>query len=391
MKPYRRALAIVAVNLAVLAVGIGILELRFGAWLNPLRLNRLNLVKARTLTFDVSGLYEGPSPLITYSRDQYGLRGTYGSDPARIDLLTVGGSTTDQRYLADGATWQDVLQEQFAAIGRPLMVANAGVDGQSTFGHIKNFDWWFPYIPHLKPKYILYNVGLNDFYVDVSPSPYDDLVRPSLVATMKDNSALWHLVRTASGAYQAARVLKIGHRRIDFEAVQWTNEPLQDGYTFIAPRLDGYAARLRILVDRTRRLGSTPIFVSQPSRHFRRTPQGIQGRAELTPYAGRQINGVDRYYMMRLFIQVMEAVCRERNAAFIDLAADTDWTDHDFYDFNHTTPAGARKLGLRLFAKLRPIVGVAETSAVPVANQPVPVFRAAGEEDPGRMLRAPSR
>ena len=40
--------------------------------------------------------------------------------------------------------------------GKDVYVVNAGVDGQSTVGHIKNFDWWFPNIPDLKVKYFLF-------------------------------------------------------------------------------------------------------------------------------------------------------------------------------------------------------------------------------------------
>jgi lysophospholipase L1-like esterase len=361
----RQAVVILIVNLVVFAVGLMIIELMLGAWLNPLNLNRLNLVKGRAITYDVSGLYEWESPRITYFRDRYGLRGAYGNDPGRIQLLTVGGSTTDQRYVPDGWTWQDVLQAQFAAGGGALVVANAGVDGQSTFGHIRNFDWWFPYVPHLKPDYILYYVGINDFYIGDGPSVYDALVRRSLMATLKDNSVFWHVARTVGGAYEAAQVVKTSHRKVDFRNVVWTDKPVQDGYAFLASRLGGYADRLRLLIDRTRRFGARPIFVTQPSRRFRRTPDGIEGRADVIDYGGHRINGIDQYHMMRQFDRVMDSVCRERNVPFLDIVADTDWTDEDFYDFNHMTPAGAAKLGRHLFVRLQPIVGSTQAVSRP--------------------------
>src|SRR5436190_18181773 len=99
-------------TLAIFVLGIVAIELVFGAWLNPDRLNRLNLVKNQTIEYDVSKLYETESPTIKYSRDKYALRGAYGDDPARIELLTVRGSTTDQRYISDGLTWQDDLKQE---------------------------------------------------------------------------------------------------------------------------------------------------------------------------------------------------------------------------------------------------------------------------------------
>jgi hypothetical protein len=324
----------------------------------PGGLNRLNLIRGRTFTYDVSELYEYDPPIIKYTRDKYGLRGTYGDDPSRIDLLTVGGSTTDQHSVTDGLTWQDVLEKQFAAHGTTVVVANAGVDGQSAFGHIRDFDRWFPYIPNLKPKFILYYVGLNDFYIESDEYSCDVLVHQTLLGTMKNNSALWHLFRTIRGAFKATRA-QIGHRRIEFAALQWTNKPLQKSYDFVSPRLDAYAERLRILVNRTRHFGSQPILVTQPSRQYRVLKDGVQGRADVTGYEGRQINGVDYYYMMKEFNKVMETVCREQHAFFIDLAPESNWEDADFYDFAHMTPRGARKVGIHLFENLRPIITAA--------------------------------
>ena len=350
-----RILRLLLVNLAVLGVGLVAFELLFGAWLGPDRLNRLNLIKRQTLEYDVSALYDAPSPIVRYSRDRYGLRGAYGDDPARIVLLTVGGSTTDQRYIADGSTWQDVLQQRFASAGRPLAVANAGVDGQSTVGHIKNFDWWFPYVPRLRPRYMVFYIGLNDFYIDDS-SDHDDAAssrsgRHRLLTMAADNSAVWHLARTVRGAYRAT-ALRIGHRKVDLARAQWVREPLLSDYAFLASRLDAYAGRLRILVDRARALEAQPIFVSQPSRHFRLVNGRVEGRAEVTRYGDRQINGVDFYHMMARFNRVMDGVCHERRVVCLDLAAEPAWDDDDFYDFNHMTPRGAQKLGHRLFERL---------------------------------------
>lgn len=361
MKRYKRILSILLVNLVILSVGLVMIELLFGAWLNPKNLNRLNLIKDQVFHYDVSGLYETPAPIIQYSRDENGFRGSYG-EPAKIDLLTVGGSTTDQRYIADGATWQDILQKQCVSVGKPIMVANAGVDGQSTFGHIKNFDWWFPYVPNLKPRYVLFYIGLNDFY-KYDDSEYDRLERQDGIwAAIIGNSALWHLVRTIWGTYRATVTLKIGHRHVNFEIEKWTREPLQDGYGFMKSRLDAYAKRLGVLIDRTRDFGSIPICVTQPSRLYRIEGNILEGRASVETYDGHQFNGVDYYYMMRRLEGVTEAVCSGAKASFIDLAAETGWEDIDFYDFAHMTPRGARKVGLHLFERLRCLVGFSEPS-----------------------------
>jgi lysophospholipase L1-like esterase len=351
----KRILGILAVNVLVLAAGIAAVELLFGGWLDTRQVNRLNLVKDQVRKNDVSGLYKADKPVITYSRDKYGLRGAFSS-PGSIRILTLGGSTTDQRYIGDGETWQDVLQRRFEQAGLKVAVANAGVDGQSTFGHIANFRWWFPDIPRLAPEFILFYVGINDYHVDAADR-FDrlasDSTNPSIGERIRENSAIWNLFRTLRGIYKALVVSRIGHQRVNFDQIQWVREPLQKDYGFMAPRLDAYASRLRLLADLTRQMGATPIFVSQPTRHYRITAQGIEGWAETTPYDDRRINGVDLFHLMRKLDGVAQAIAAEKGAIFVDLATRNEWVDLDFYDFVHMTPQGAAKTGLFLYESLK--------------------------------------
>ena len=345
---------ILAANVIVLAVGIVILELVFGAWLNPDRLNRLNLLRNRIFKEDVSRLYPTNEPVITYSRDKYGLRGPYRDDPARIDILTVGGSTTDQRFISDGSTWQDVLQKGLASAGVPVGIANAGVDGHTTVGHIQAFDWWFPYVPRLKPKYILFYVGINDFDIDENVN-FDEFMSGSIVGEIKNSSAIWHAVRVVRGIYLAF-FFGLAHQKIDFGKVEWTTEPLQTDYAFMKPRLDAYGQRLRILVRKTHDFGSRPIFVTQPSRLFRLAKDEVEGSKEETSFDGRKINGVDYYHLKRKFDEEIQIVSRQSKVPFIDLASMSGWEDADFYDFYHMTPTGARKVGEYLSLPLKDIL-----------------------------------
>lgn len=303
-------------------------------------------------------MYESPLETITYTRDKFGLRGQF-VHPSEIVILTVGGSTTDQRYITDGETWQDVLQQEFEITGKDIVVANAGVDGQSTFGHIKNFDYWFPNIPGLKPKYILFYIGLNDFYKDEGYG-YDALViepsDKSFLQLLREKSALYHIGRTIYGVYQAEVAQHIGHVSIDFTKETWVSEPLQTSYgEMMETRLREYAERLEILIQKTARFGSVPIFVTQPSRKYRLNNGKIEGVKKEFFYNGAPINGVDYYYMMRKLDHVTCSVAQKHNILCIDLANEMmrEWEDADFYDFAHMTPKGAKKVGQYLFEILR--------------------------------------
>lgn len=355
MMRYKPVLAVVAVNLLLLVAGVVAIELIFGGWLDSRKLNRLNILKDRVYKHDVSGLYQTDKPLVTYTRDRHGLRGSYGA-PGDIRILTVGGSTTDQRHIRDGETWQDALQRRFAKAGLTVPFANAGVDGQSTFGHIANFKWWFPDIPGLAPEFILYYLGLNDYHKD-SADRFDQYVadRPDagIGERIRDNSAIWQLGKTLQGVYKAIVVQKIGHRRVDFGRIKWVRVPLQENYDFMAPRLEAYAARLRLLADLTRQAGAIPIFVTQPSRHYRVLQGVLEGQADATLYDDRRMNGVDFRHAMQRMDRVMRMVSAEEGALFVDLAARADWVDADFYDLVHMTPQGAEKVGAFLYEALK--------------------------------------
>ena len=182
----------------------------------------------------------------------------------------------------------------------------------------------------------------------------------SLKQKIKDNSAVWHILRTLRGAYEAMVVQKIGHRSLDLSQVHWTRDAIQNDYGFMESRLNEYRNRLRVLADMTQGLGAKPIFVSQPSRKYRPTPDGIVGDSTIGFYDGHEFNGVDYYHMMRKLDGVTKAVASEKDALFVDLSSQPVWLDTDFYDFLHMTPSGAEKVGVLLSRALRNVILGAE-------------------------------
>ncbi len=351
----KRTITVLLVNAALIVAGIAVLELVFGDWVRPNSLNKLNIVRSRTIKFDVEGLYETSHKTVSYTRDRYGLRGSF-RDPSEIDILTVGGSTTDQRFITDGETWQDVIQSRFSSAGKRVVVGNAGVDGQSTYGHIKNFDWWFSQIPGLRPKYILFYVGVNDFYKDEN-NKFDALVenqKGSIRAILREKSALYHVTRTLYGLYLARFRYRISHLAVDFSKLEWTTVPLCQSYDEMMDlRLRKYEERLAVLIQRTVEFGSTPIFVTQPSRKYRLENGTVEGVRETIRYDSVDINGVDYFYMTRKMDDVVASVSERSGVLCINMARETFWEDNDFYDFAHMTPKGAEKVGDYLFNILK--------------------------------------
>lgn len=357
-----RACRIVAVNLGLLLAGALVAELIFGSWAIGENYGTLVIPKNFTRDFNVDSLYGGGR--ILYKRDEHGLRGRYRS-PSEIDILTIGGSTTNEIFVDEDSTWSAVIAREFRDAGRPVTVVNAGVDGQSTVGNIKNFELWFPMIPGLKARYVLALLGINDAAVAASgddyfagpyrPSKQDrmfDLLRPTKQYLI-NNSALYALFRNVRGMIRA-RDAKLIHTSKGYNGSDWRAPArlpdIERAADNIKRGLDLYEWRLRELTRCIRAFGAEPIYVTQhrPSYRVRDgrvlVHAGADGMAELAEYE----------MLMATNRRTME-VCRDVKAICIDLASELFFTDGDHYDIVHTSPEGSEKIGKYLFGKLRPL------------------------------------
>ena len=259
----------VLVNAAVLAALAVIGELIFGTWIFGANLGTLN-VNTNVHLLIADSPYYPPGTAAHYNRDRFGLRGDYGGDPARITVLAVGGSTTHEVTVGDGDTWTSILQRALRGEGRAFVVANAGVDGHSTAGHIRSFDLWFGKISGLKPRYILYFIGVNDRGV-----PPDTLTGPDTLAHdtaykrirafVENNSAIVRFIRTLRGWLAARRIgVRHGSGKAETADTRWVAAQISaDLAERLAPNLKGYGQRLRTLDEKTLAFGATPIYVAQ--------------------------------------------------------------------------------------------------------------------------------
>lgn len=352
----RLALRIVAVNGALIVAALVAAELIFGSWIWGPDYSVLNIPRNTLRHFDVSRLYPGHGPAV-YSRDEHGLRGPY-PEPGRIDILVMGGSTADEIYVSDGLTWVDQLRRAFAEAGRPLVVVNAAIDGQSTVGHIRAIDLWFPNIPGLKTRYVLIYVGINDAAVNPRHvSRYDEMKSPEPLRRFRyylmNNSILYNKFRQVRGMFTAwRRQLVHGATRID--NTEW--RPAAAGASdealakTLEPRLAAYASRLRTLVGKIRaEMQAEPILVTQKHGNYKIA----DGRLLARVATGGQPATDDAFRTLAAFNRTTLAICAERKVFCVDLAAGLEFHDGDFYDHIHTTPAGSRRIGRFIFEGLR--------------------------------------
>lgn len=336
-------------------VGLLLLELVFGSWIkeDPWKpTTQFNIIRNRQITYAVDGVYESTVPRVVYTRDRYGLRGSC-ADPKEIDILTIGGSTTDQRYIADGQTYQDVLQAQLRRkLQRPICVSNAGVDGHSTLGHISSFQVWFPLIPDLKPQFVLLYIGINDAAFRLTNAP-DSTDESTWTAAIRKHSAVFALCRTIKdiisglGIYRAYAEHGKKPSPDDYRA-ESTSEGLHD---LARQNTAAFSQRLAIILSHIQQLGAQPICVSQPHRFTSITDGVLKGTLKAFEYGGRVFNGLDYHASVLMLNDAMRKQCQESGGFYIDMEA-MMFEDGDFYDAVHMTPIGAAKLGTYLFSAL---------------------------------------
>ena len=353
-------------NIALLIFCLFLLQLLFGDWLynNPW-FNKHVVISNKSFLTKLNNLYETDSDYINYSRDKYGLRGKYDSID-NINIITIGGSTTDQRYITDSLTFQRVLQKEFLNSGRNISIANAGIDGQSTIGHLNNFYWWFPYINGLRADYFLFFIGINDYHV--FNSKIKNAINSDLVniknSHKKENkfkyyfskNIIYQLLGLADAFYYSK---KEGLTHGAHKPVKISNKTINKGKVFdyetlMKEDLIDYKDRLFKLNYEVKKLDGKAIFVSQSRKIYKLNNETITGVPNFGKYKNIDINGVDYFHIMQLMHKSVKEVAKQTNAIFIDLDSELVFDyEKDFYDDMHTTPSGSEKIGKYLYEKLK--------------------------------------
>ncbi len=100
-------------------------------------------------------------------------------------------------------------------------------------------------------------------------------------------------------------------------------------------------------------MGCEPVFATPPLRSARIIDSRLVGSAEEVTLDSVRVNGLDMYLIMQRFNEATRQVAEKHDVRLLEAALDIPWTDSDFYDFAHNSPAGAQKLGDYFFEHLR--------------------------------------
>ena len=265
---------IIFYNLLFLFLGLILIELIFGNWIFGPKFS--SLIIKRNITKVWNPTHYESNHAAMYKKDKFGFRGDY-KNISNVKIITVGGSTTDERWIDENLTWSHLLQKKLENTYANIKVANAGTMGQSTIGHLKNFEIWFNQIPNLKPEYFIYYIGINDSILLLKAldkykdkrnyNEADTLVSKKLferqVRYLKNNSVFYKLFKLIDG-YFLAKKYGVTH----FTGT-WKNKkkikPIEVNKEdkIVLQFLIEYQKRLKKINERTKKYKSKTIFITQ--------------------------------------------------------------------------------------------------------------------------------
>jgi hypothetical protein len=297
---------------------------------------------------------------IHYSRNSLGFRGPElpFNPTAILSIITVGGSTTECKYLSDSCTWSSRLYEKLHKENPAVWLNNAGIDGHTTFGHLLLIK---EYILKLKPRYLLLMTGVNDVELD-QPDDFDRMAEKKIdtrSAKLLLKSLVNHteLGRSFMNYYQLKVAYKKGliHRETDLASL--VDNPLKEEVISAklakqSPYLIAYRQRIDSIITLCQRAGIQPILITQPALYGNYIDSATHISVGNKWMAKDPLG--DNCLLMEKVLESYNDVLRSfsRKTSVIDLARLMPKNSIYFYDFTHVTNAGAGKMADLLYSEL---------------------------------------
>jgi lysophospholipase L1-like esterase len=330
---------------------------------NPIQ----STVKVHRIALPVNKQYVAENPAIrnldrtiVHTKNSLGFRGKERPHEFSkyLTLLTIGGSTTECKYLSDGKTWTDILGQNLEKDFDRVWINNAGLDGHSTFGHMVLMT---DYIAKLKPKVALFLVGINDvgrddlgqFDLQHVKGRIDIYSIRGLVKSASSYSETFALVLNVYRYYRAVTT-GLSHQEVDLTKVEMApatapNFPASpESYKYVK----SYETRLVQLINLTRGNQIDPVLITQPALHG----GGIDDvtGVDLGRIRWGETDGKTSWSILEMYNEVTRRVGQRENVLVIDLARELPKSSRYFYDYFHFTNEGAKQVGDIIYRHLRP-------------------------------------
>jgi lysophospholipase L1-like esterase len=294
---------------------------------------KTNFKRVTEINPPVAGLEEK----VNYATNGIGFRGD--EKPVNYDqcltIFTVGGSTTESSLISNDKTWTALTGEKLKKDFNSVWINNAGIDGCSSYGHNILLD---DYLLKLKPKVILFMVGINDRGVASFEKETGFLQnqKESFLRRLIKKSELINLCNTIYMRYKAQKV-NIGYNTTD----HFKNHPAETQAQIDAKLKThlqyqpNYQKRLEALATKCKNNNILPIFISQTL---------------IDP------DFTSEWQVMQLYNTTTMQVAQKEQIPFINLAANFEKRPEYFMDQMHFTLAGSANVADVIYPDLKTIL-----------------------------------
>jgi lysophospholipase L1-like esterase len=286
---------------------------------------------------------------VIHTKNSLGFRGEEPNDAATKKIICMGGSTTECFYLSDGKDWPNVLGMKLKQKDPGTWLNNAGMDGQSSFGHLVMLK---QYILKMQPDYIVLMCGLNDIGLQ-APGSFDKYNN----SWFKKAYNFLELPSTIVNIVRAGDAKKAGLNHRFFKDISKEEKlvltdsqllrQLQEQQQFIP----GYQERLTEFAKLCKKNNIRLILVSQAILFSDETD--LLTNVYLGDIKTGNTNGKGKSLMLKMYNKATFDVAEKMHIPFINLSARLPKDTRFFYDGYHFTNDGADMAADILFDEIQ--------------------------------------
>jgi lysophospholipase L1-like esterase len=309
--------------------------------------------------------------IVSHTKNSLGFR---GEEPPKnfekhLTIITVGGSETESFVINDGKTWPALLGEKAKESFKHVWLNNAGRDGLSTYGYTILME---NYIHKIKPKVVLFLVGLGD-QISKDDRRFDQLLTNDLALNFDSIKGFLRTAGNYSEVFTLALNLYRYTKKIPFPHTSGLEKDLKKIETLeieknkelkiIDKKLkefkekyeNGYSSRLKNLIKVSRENNIEPVLLTSPTLYGDTIDEITNvnlGKIKIT----NGENGNIAWENLEFFNDVTRAIGSDRNVLVIDLANEMPKSSRYFYDLTHFNNEGSEKISEIVYNKLKPFL-----------------------------------
>ena len=325
-------------NLFLLTFLFVVIELIFGYWFK----NKLDLKLTaernieRVYKFDFE-FHKGTS---LYKRDNLAFRiGKKEVKPKNIDIIFVGGSTTNQKFLNYEDTIVGILNSKKSSKN----IVNAGIDGMSIIGHLNSFENWFDKIKNLNPKYYIFYIGINDQNIIKKKS------KTRSIDFLEENSPEENFIeylQSNSFFYTKYRKAKT-NLYLKYKLNKFANIVNENTKVYGERNNDNFISYQEFKYDEI----ETPLISENYLNYLEELTNKVVKRGSKIIYI-TQISGTGINKNLYIISKTIMDHCNDKNLLCINLAKDAKLNFEDFYDWTHLNRKGSTKAANFIYENL---------------------------------------